>query len=146
MIPSKLKMGLRNMVYVPPALMISASTAFASTGGGGNLPWDGPITIIEQDLSGTIAHAFIIMAIVVTGLMWAFGEHGSSMKKVMGIAAGGAIALGATSLISGLNLGSGAVIGGGSDILPAVFASITIGYAASVGYLTVRGKRKQAAE
>jgi hypothetical protein len=78
------------------------------------LPWDGPITTIESDLQGTVAHALIILAIVATGLMFAFGEHGSSMRKIMGIAAGGSIALGAASLVSGLGLGSGAVIGGSS--------------------------------
>lgn len=105
---------LKRLLAVPPALAAMTIPAFASTGGGGGLPWDTPIQIIEDDLSGNVAHMLIVIAIVATGLMWAFGEHGSSMRKVMGIAAGGSIALGATSLISGLGLGSGAVIGGGA--------------------------------
>ena len=111
---------VKRLAAAPAALLIMTSAALASTGGGGGgLPGDGPITTIEGDLQGTVAHAFIIMAIVVTGLMWAFGEHGTSMRKVMGIAAGGSIALGAASFISGLGLGAGAVIGGaaGGDSL-----------------------------
>jgi type IV secretion system protein VirB2 len=77
-----------------------------------SLPWDGPIASIVNDLSGPLAKGFIIAAIVVTGLMWAFGEHGSSMRKVMGIAAGGALALAAVSFVgSGFFGGQGAVIG-----------------------------------
>ncbi len=76
------------------------------------LPWDGPIASIINDLSGPLAKGFIIAAIVVTGLMWAFGEHGSSMRKVMGIAAGGALALAAVSFVgSGFFGGAGALIG-----------------------------------
>ncbi len=106
---------VKRLAAAPAALALSTAVAFAGTGGGGGgLPWDGPITTIESDLQGTVAHALIILAIVATGLMFAFGEHGSSMRKIMGIAAGGSIALGAASLVSGLGLGSGAVIGGSS--------------------------------
>ena len=89
--------------------LIGTSAAMASTAG--NMPWDTPLTNIQQDLSGTVAHVFIIVAIVATGLMWAFGEHGSSMRKVMGIAAGGSMALGGVSVVSDLTGSSGAVIG-----------------------------------
>lgn len=91
------------------ASMMIAPNAFASTMG--TMPWDTTLNSIEQDLQGPVAHGLILVAIVVTGLMWAFGEHGSSMKKIMGIAAGGAIALGATSMVSGLGMSNGALIG-----------------------------------
>ena len=96
--------------------MLMATQAHATAMAGattGSLPWDGPIASIVNDLSGPIAKGFIIAAIVVTGLMWAFGEHGSSMKKVMGIAAGGALALGAVSFVGAGFFGGagGAVIG-----------------------------------
>ncbi|WP_163058105.1 TrbC/VirB2 family protein [Acidithiobacillus ferrooxidans] len=91
--------------------IMGTGAALASSGGGSGMPWDGPLTNIQQDLSGTVAHVFIIVAIVATGLMWAFGEHGSSMRKVMGIAAGGSMALGGVSVVSDLTGSSGAVIG-----------------------------------
>jgi type IV secretion system protein VirB2 len=98
------------------ASMLAATQAHATAMAGattGSLPWDGPIASIINDLSGSIAKGFIIGAIVVTGLMWAFGEHGSSMKKVMGIAAGGALALGAVSFVGAGFFGGtgGAIIG-----------------------------------
>lgn len=93
--------------------MPAANAGQAMSGGTVSaLPWDGPIASIINDLSGPLAKGFIIGAIIVTGLMWAFGEHGSSMRKVMGIAAGGALALGAVSFVgSGFFGGAGAVIG-----------------------------------
>lgn len=93
------------------ALLPAATMASAMAGTTGNMPWDSALTALETDISGPVAHALLLIAIIVTGLAWGFGEHGSSMRKVMGIAAGGAIALGASSLITGLGLTSGALIG-----------------------------------
>lgn len=113
---SRIKSRAADLVASAAALLVLAPAAHAGTAMSGastsSLPWDGPIASIINDLSGPLAKGFIIGAIVVTGLMWAFGEHGSSMRKVMGIAAGGALALGAVSFIgSGFFTGTGAVIG-----------------------------------
>lgn len=116
---------VKRLAAVPAALALSTAAAFASTGGGGSMPWDGPIQAIESDLQGTVAHAMIIIAIAITGGMWMFGEHGSSMKRVMGIAAGGSIALGASALVTGLGIGSGAV-GGGAVTDYAAYATIAM--------------------
>lgn len=103
-------LGLRVQTSVVLAMMmLTIAPARAATTG--TMPWDSTLDAIEQDLQGPVAHGLILIAIVSTGLMWAFGEHGSSMRKVMGIAAGGAIALGATSMVTGLGMSTGAVIG-----------------------------------
>ena len=106
---------IKNVVSALLLTLVAANANAAAMAGAtsGSLPWDGPIASIVNDLSGPIAHGFIIVAIVITGLMWAFGEHGSSMKKVMGIAAGGALALGAVSFVGAgfFGMSGGAVIG-----------------------------------
>ena len=118
---------LKRIAAVPAALLLSTSAAMASTGGGGNLPWDGPLQALEQDITGTVAHVFIIIAIATTGLLWSFGDHGTSMRKVAGIAAGGSMALGAASLITGLSMGSGATIGStGPGIATLLFVASSI--------------------
>jgi type IV secretion system protein VirB2 len=95
---------------------------------GGSMPWDGPIQNIKTDLQGPVAGAFVTVAIIATGLMWSFGEHGSSMRKVAGIAAGGSMALGGATAVSDLtgnSASSGAVLGGhlyALQNLPAVLA------------------------
>jgi len=43
-----------------------------------------------------------LLAIIATGIGMAFGEHGSGFKKVMGIAFGGSIVIGAVSFVSTL--------------------------------------------
>jgi type IV secretion system protein VirB2 len=102
---------VKRLAAVPAALALSTAAALASTGGGGSMPWDTPLESIESDLQGTVAHLMIIIAIVATGLMFAFGEHGSSMRKIMGIAAGGSVALLAPAFSNDLGFGSGAVGG-----------------------------------
>ena len=96
----------RMLVAYATALAIPAAVASTT----GTMPWDGPLSAIEADLSGPVAHLLILIAIVTTGAMWIFGDHGNSMRKVMGIAAGGSLALGAASFISGLGLTAGALI------------------------------------
>ena len=110
----KTKLKQYKKVLAGAAVWVLGTGAALASGAGGSMPWDGPLTNIQQDISGTVAHVFIIVAIVATGLMWAFGEHGSSMRKVMGIAAGGSLALGGVSVVTDLTGGSpssGAVIG-----------------------------------
>lgn len=106
----------KKAALVPTALLVSASTALASTGGGGGMPWDSELQTIMQDISGPTAHAIAIIAIVLSGLAMMFGESGGH-KKLFTIIFGIAIAFGVSSFISALGFGSGAVIGGGSSDL-----------------------------
>ena len=76
-----------------PALATPAGTA---------MPWDTPLTNLLNNLQGTVARIAITVAIVLTGLIFAFGEAGSGLRKVMGIAFGGALALGALAFMTAL--------------------------------------------
>jgi type IV secretory pathway VirB2 component (pilin) len=80
------------------------SPAFASTpsAGGSGMPWEGPLDTILQSIQGPVARVFILISIIVCGLGMAFGEHGSGFKKVMGIAFGGSLVIGAISFVSTL--------------------------------------------
>ena len=64
------------------------------------MPWDGPLNTILGSLSGTVAHVLITVAVIVTGLVFAFTEHGSGARRLFGVAFGGAIALGALSFMT----------------------------------------------
>ena len=90
------------------AVMI-ASPAWAS-GGGTAMPWEAPLTTIQNSLAGPVAKAVGVIAIVITGLGFAFAEGGSAMRKGVGIVFGLAIAFTATTFVSSFfNLTSGAV-------------------------------------
>jgi type IV secretory pathway VirB2 component (pilin) len=77
--------------------------------GGGTLPWDAPLTTLQTDLQGPVAHAITTAAIIGTGLMWSVSEHGTGVRKMSAIAFGGACALGATTLMTTLFPAAGAL-------------------------------------
>ena len=83
------------------ALLVGALpvAATASTSGP-SMPWDGPLQTILNSLSGTVAHVLITVAVIVTGLVFAFTEHGSGARRLFGVAFGGALALGALSFMT----------------------------------------------
>lgn len=81
------------------AVLLAVSPAWAA-GAGTAMPWEGPLDTIMQSLSGPVAKAIGIIAIVLTGLGFAFAEGGSAMRKGIGIVFGLAIAFTATTFIS----------------------------------------------
>jgi type IV secretion system protein TrbC len=93
-------------IVVVAAALILASPAVAGTA----MPWETPLQTVQDSLSGPVAKAIGIIAIVITGLGFAFAEGGSAMRKGIGIVFGLAIAFTATTFISSFfNLTSGAV-------------------------------------
>lgn len=99
----KVSQATRNAAIV---LFVAAVTspAFASApnAGGSGMPWEGPLDTILTSIQGPVARVFILISVVVCGLGMAFGEHGSGFKKVMGIAFGGSIVVGAISFLTTL--------------------------------------------
>jgi len=74
--------------------------ALAGTTGGTAMPWETPLQTIQDSLAGPVAKAVGIIAIVITGLGFAFSEGGSTLRKGIGIVFGLAIAFTATTFIS----------------------------------------------
>lgn len=85
-------------------VMVATSPALASSpsSGGSGMPWEGPLNTILTSIQGPVARVFILTSIIVCGIMMAFGEHGGGFKKVMGIAFGGSLVIGAVSFVSTL--------------------------------------------
>jgi len=79
-----------------PARVLAATTA------GGTLPWDQPLTTLQNDLQGPVAHAITTAAIIGTGILWSVSEHGTGVRKMSAVAFGGSAALGATTLMTTL--------------------------------------------
>jgi type IV secretory pathway VirB2 component (pilin) len=80
--------------------IVLPARAYAAAAGGGVLPWDQPLTTLQTDLQGPVAHSITTAAIIGAGLTWAFSEHGTGARKVSALAFGGAAALGATQLMT----------------------------------------------
>ncbi len=91
------------------AALVMAEPALAA-GSGTAMPWEGPLTTIMNSLAGPVAKAIGVIAIVITGLGFAFAEGGSAMRKGIGIVFGLAIAFTATTFVTSFfNLTAGAV-------------------------------------
>jgi type IV secretory pathway VirB2 component (pilin) len=90
------------LAFVLFTLLSVPAWAAAPGAGGSGLPWEAPLNTILTSIQGPVARVFILVAIIITGLMTAFGEHGSGLRKVMGIAFGGSIVIGAVSFVSTL--------------------------------------------
>ena len=83
------------------ALLVSPDAAYA-TPSGPSMPWDAPLQTLLDNLQGTVARILVTVAVVITGLLFAFGESGGAFRRVFGIAFGAAIALGALTVLSSL--------------------------------------------
>jgi len=78
-----------------------APTVVASEAGG-TMPWEGPLQRIANSISGPVAMAVGVMAVVITGLSIAFGESGTGVRRLLQVLFGLAIAFTAASLITTL--------------------------------------------
>ena len=92
-------------------VLASAGAANAATGGGGGaMPWEGPLTAVMDSITGPVARIVSILIIVATGLTLAFGDVGQGFKKLLQILFGLAIAFAAASFFLPLVGGGGAII------------------------------------
>lgn len=98
---AKARNALRVAILATLFLLVGADPALA-TPAGTAMPWDTPLTNLPNNLQGTVARIAITVAIVVTGLVFAFGEAGSGLRRVASIAFGGALALGALTFMTAL--------------------------------------------
>lgn len=92
----------RALAAISAFVLAAPAIAGTPSSGGSGMPWEAPLNTILSSIQGPVARVFILIAVVATGVMMAFGEHGSGFKKVMGIAFGGSIVIGAVSFISTL--------------------------------------------
>ena len=89
-------------------IVINTQSAYAA---GSGMPWEGPLEQILDSISGPVAKAIGVMAIIVTGLGLAFGEGGGGMRKMLWVVFGLSIAFAATTFfLSFLGFSAGALI------------------------------------
>jgi type IV secretion system protein VirB2 len=83
---------------ISSVLLLGAPAGAATSGPA--MPWDTPLQTILSSLSGTVAHILITIAVITTGLVFAFTEHGAGARRLFGVAFGGALALAALSFMT----------------------------------------------
>jgi type IV secretion system protein TrbC len=84
--------------FVVPFFLLSALPVFAQSG---RDPWDNAVNVLKTAFTGTIATGLSLVAIVVGGLMFAYGE-GQSKKTLAGIVFGVGMAIGAVNFMAWL--------------------------------------------
>jgi type IV secretory pathway VirB2 component (pilin) len=77
-------------------LFLAALPVYAQSSG--TDPWDNAVTVLKTAFTGTIATGLSLVAIVVGGLMFAYGE-GQSKKAIAGIVFGVGMAIGAVKVL-----------------------------------------------
>jgi type IV secretory pathway VirB2 component (pilin) len=94
---------LRNIALTFAASLALAENVFAQ--GVGNSPWENAVQVLETAFTGPIATGLALVAIVVGGLVFAFGEGGAK-RTMAGIIFGVGMAIGAVNFMTWLFPGS----------------------------------------
>ena len=90
--------GASRCLLVSAAGFLLAVPAFGQTG---NSPWENAVSVLQQAFTSTIARGLSLVAIVVAGLTFAFGEGGS--KRVLaGVLFGVGMAIAAVNFLAWL--------------------------------------------
>ncbi|HEY0758765.1 MAG TPA: TrbC/VirB2 family protein [Acidisarcina sp.] len=84
---------------LPSLMLLAALPVYAQNAG--NDPWDNAVNVLKTAFTGTIATGLSLVAIVVGGLMFAYGE-GQSKKTLSGIVFGVGMAIGAVNFMAWL--------------------------------------------
>jgi type IV secretory pathway VirB2 component (pilin) len=94
----RLKAVSRQALAIAAGLLLAAP-AFAQAQG--NSPWENAVGVLQQAFTSTIARGLSLVAIVVSGLTFAFGEGGS--KRVLaGVLFGVGMAVAAVNFMAWL--------------------------------------------
>src|SRR5713226_5738250 len=89
--------GLRRPSLLPAALglLLTVMPVYAAS------PWENAVTVLQTAFTGPIARGLSLVAIVVGGLMFAFGE-GESKRMLAGIVFGVGMAISAVNFMAWL--------------------------------------------
>lgn len=94
------QVGMR-LRSVLPAVSIALLAAPAYAQSTGSSPWENAVNVLKTAFTGTIATGLSLVAIVVGGLMFAYGE-GQSKRMLAGIVFGVGMAIGAVNFMAWL--------------------------------------------
>lgn len=84
---------------LPSLIFLAALPVYAQSTGSD--PWDNAVNVLKTAFTGTIATGLSLVAIVVGGLMFAYGE-GQSKRMLAGIVFGVGMSIGAVNFMAWL--------------------------------------------
>lgn len=83
------------LTLIVAALTVAAPADALAAGSG--MPWEAPLQQILDSLTGPVARAIAVLAIVFAGLGMAFSEGGGNMRRVLMLVLGISIAFAAST-------------------------------------------------
>ena len=95
--PESLRLGARARQYVATAAILFVLPAVALA----QSPWERAASNLEATFTGPLARSLALVAIVIGGLMFMFGEGGAK-RQISGIVFGGGLALFAAQFLAWL--------------------------------------------
>jgi type IV secretory pathway VirB2 component (pilin) len=101
LVQSQLRSLLRSLPLAL-ALMAGGATAAEAGTGGADLPWNQPLQVVVDNLTGPTAKTISALAFVLGGAMWMFTSHEQGAKRFGQALFGVAIVLGAVNLVNAL--------------------------------------------
>jgi type IV secretion system protein VirB2 len=101
----------RMIVAAASTVALSILLAPAAHASGSSMPWEQPLTQIEQSIEGPVAKVISVIIIIVTGLTLAFGDTSGGARRMIQIVFGLSIAFAASSFfLSFFSFGGGALV------------------------------------
>jgi len=131
-------------------VLLSGVGAFAQNQGG-NLPWEGPLQTLVTSLTGPVAYAISVVAIVALGAGLAFGgEMSESMRRMLQVGVAVCLVVFAAQVMTSW-IGSGAETDSASALPIGLLAFAFAGVAALTAWLAesllaalILGRRRRA--
>jgi type IV secretion system protein VirB2 len=118
-------------------LLVSGTGAFAANTGS-NLPWEGPLQTLVTSLTGPVAYAISIVAIVALGAGLAFGgEMSESMRRMLQVGIAVCLVVFAAQVMTSW-IGSGAETSAASIVPVGLMVAAFLGLASLMAWVAQR--------
>lgn len=91
--------SLLRTIRWPHIVLVSLLVASTADAAGSGMPWEEPLQVILDSITGPVAQIIAVLAIAITGLTLAFGDAGGGFRKLIQIVFGISIAFAATTLV-----------------------------------------------
>jgi type IV secretion system protein TrbC len=90
------------VALVLASLVVPHMALAASTGGGADMPWTGPLQSLLNNLTGPTARILGALAFAMGGAIWAFTRHEEGARRLVQATIGIAIMIGAANIVAAL--------------------------------------------
>lgn len=88
---------MRKHAWIVATALIAMSVAGPAYAAGSGMPWEGPLEQVVDSITGPVARAAGVIAIVIAGVTIAFSEGGGGVRKLAWAGLGIAIMFAAVS-------------------------------------------------